>query len=746
MYLLLFTLPGTPIIYYGDEIGMGDNYHLGDRDGVRTPMQWSPDRNAGYSRANPQRLYLPVIIDPEYHYETVNVEAQQANPHSLLWWMKRLIALRQRHPVLGRGTMEFLNPRNRKVLAFIRRLGDEAVLVVANLSRFVQYVELDLASAKGMIAVELFGGTPFPRIGELPYLLTLGPHAFYWFALTQEPSQEAVAATSAPAINVAGDWRDALEDPVWDRVAEALPRYLAGRRWFAGKARDVKGVTLVDTVPFPVDGGAACLALVQVSYREGAAETYQLVLGFASGERAEQVKGHAPGAVIAELAVRDRRREMRGILYDVIEDRGTALALLDLIARQRKLKGGHGEVGGRRARAFRPKEIEPGSVEPRPLSAEQSNSSVVYGEQLVLKLFRKLDEGVNPDLEIGLMLTERARFPYAPPTVGFLEYRTGRRHCCTLAALQGFVPSEGDAWEYTTGEVGRYFDGAVIRHREEVVPVPPAGVLALVGEAPTPLAGEMIGAYLETARLLGQRTAELHLALAGVEDDPAFTPEPFSTLYQRSLYQSMRNLSNRVFRLLEERLATLPKDARAEAEAVRALEPKVARIFRAITDRRITALRQRYHGDYHLGQVLHTGRDVVIIDFEGEPARPISERRIKGSPLRDVAGMLRSFDYAAHYVLATRAAAAVARPEELAAAETWAQFWRRWVSGAFLTTYLETAGKARFLPKAREELELLLTVFLLEKAIYELGYELNNRPDWVRVPVRGIAQLVQAAS
>ena len=400
-----------------------------------------------------------MIIDPEYHYETVNVEAQQANPHSLLWWMKRLIALRQQHPVLGRGTMEFLNPRNRKVLAFIRRLGDEAVLVVANLSRFVQYVELDLSSARGMIAVELFGGTPFPRIGELPYLLTLGPHAFYWFALTHEPSREAVTVSSAPTIHVAGGWMDVLEDPAWDRLAEALPRYLAGRRWFAGKARDVKGVSLVDAIPLPANGAEACIALVQVTYREGAPETYQLVLGFASGERAEQVKGHAPAAVIAELLVLDRRREAQGVLYDVVEDHDTALMLLDLIARQRRLKAGHGEVSGKRTRGFRPREIGPGSVEPRPLSAEQSNSSVVYGERLVLKLFRKVDEGVNPDLEIGLMLSERAKLPSVPPLAGFLEYRAGRRHCSTLAALQGFVPNEGDAWEYTTAEVGRCVAG-----------------------------------------------------------------------------------------------------------------------------------------------------------------------------------------------------------------------------------------------------------------------------------------------
>jgi maltose alpha-D-glucosyltransferase/alpha-amylase len=742
---LLFSLPGTPIIYYGDEIGMGDNFYLGDRNGVRTPMQWSSDRNAGFSRANPQRLYLPVIIDPEYHYEAVNVEAQQANPHSLLWWMKRLIALRKRHPVFGRGTIDFLRPRNRKVLAFVRRWRDDVVLVVANLSRFVQFVELDLAAWKGMVAVELFGGTPFPRIGELPYLLTLAPHGFYWLALHHE--RRGVVRAAPPVIAVQDDWTVVLEDPAWDALAEALPRYLAGRRWFGGKAREVPAVALLDTAPLPLGEGKARITLIQAHYTDGPAETYQLVLGFATGERAAQVRGHAASAVIADLVVRGRRGETRGILYDAFEEKSVAAALLELVARRRRLRSDRGEVSGMRTRAFnRLRGSAAAGLEPRPLIADQSNSAMIYGDRFLLKLYRKVDEGVNPELEIGLTLTERGTFDHLPLAGGAIEYRAGRREVRTLALLQQYVSSEDDAWEYTLDEAARFFDRALIRHRAEPLhEPPPAGVLALRDTAPPPLAEETIGAYLETARLLGRRTAELHLALASVDDDSAFAPEPFSTLYQRSLYQSMRNLLHGVFHQLEERLGTLPDGARAEAERVRALEPRIERIFRSITTRKITALRIRHHGDYHLGQVLHTGRDVVIIDFEGEPARPISERRIKRSPLRDVAGMLRSFDYAVHHVLTTRVAGTILRVEDLPAFEPWAQFWQRWVSAVFLGAYFDTAGKARFLPKAREELELMLNVYLLEKAVYELGYELNHRPGWVWVPVKGIATLVESA-
>ncbi len=378
------------------------------------------------------------------------------------------------------------------------------------------------------------------------------------------------------------------------------------------------------------------------------------------------------------------------------------------------------------------------------MRAEQSNTSVVYGDRLILKLFRRVDEGVNPDLEIGAFLTDKARFPHIPPVAGALEYRRGRGEPMTLAILQGYVPNEGDAWRYTLDILNRYFERVLAQLPEvQELTLPRAPLLELSeGEIP-PLAYEMIGTYLESARLLGQRTADLHVTLASNADDPNFAPEAFTPFYQRSLYQSMRNLTDQVFELLRKRLPALPEAVRQDAQKVLGLEEEILRRLRELTERKVKAQRTRIHGDYHLGQVLWTGKDFVIIDFEGEPAHSLSSRRIKRSPLRDVAGMLRSFHYAAYGALHGQVNIGVVRAEDLPTWEPWARLWTSWVSSAFLKSYLKVAGQGAFLLADREELCLLLEAYLLEKAIYEVGYELNNRPDWVRFPLEGIAQLLE---
>jgi maltose alpha-D-glucosyltransferase / alpha-amylase len=748
---LLFSLPGTPIIYYGDEIGMGDNVYLGDRNGVCTPMQWSADRNAGFSRANPQRLYLPVTIDPEYHYETVNVEAQQSNPYSLLWWMKRLIALRKQHPAFGRGTLEFLHPRNGKVLAFVRRYEEEQILVVANLSRYAQFVELDLAEHKGKVAVELFGGTEFPAIGDLPYLLTLGPHAFYWFALVPQRRDEVAAARPGellPTLETEGAWHCILEDAGAQALGRVLPAYLRTRRWFGGKARPVKRAAVLDAVPLPTEAGAAYLTLVQVEYGDGGPETYVVPMAWAAGERQAELERSAPHAPIARLRVRTDGEATTGVLYDALAEKPLAAALLDAIRRRRRFRGPHGTVLAAPTGPLR-RLLPPDAPLPEPaiLSFEQSNTAVVYGQRLFLKVFRHPEAGVNPDFEIGRYLTE-VEFPHAAPVTGVLEYHAAKtRDRTTLAVLSGFVPNQGDAWRLTLDEVERYFERAVIRHQEGgAVPGLPAETpLELTAVTPSEEAQGLVGSYVETARLLGTRTAELHLALAANAADPAFAPEPFTSLYQRSLYQSLRNLGTRAFQLLERNVAQLPAPAARTAGQVLDAETRVLHAFREIVNRKITALRIRCHGDYHLGQVLYTGNDFIITDFEGEPARPLSERAIKRSPLRDVAGMLRSFEYAAQATLATRVAGTLASAADLPALDPWARYWQAWVSSAFLKAYLKTAAAGTFLPRSRDELKALLDAYLLEKAIYELSYELNNRPDWVAIPLQGILHILGAA-
>ncbi|MGH7831015.1 MAG: maltose alpha-D-glucosyltransferase, partial [Candidatus Binatia bacterium] len=392
MNSLLFSLPGTPVIYYADEIGMGDNIYLGDRNGVRTPMQWSSDRNAGFSRANPQRLHLPIIIDPEYHYEAVNVEAQQSNPHSLLWWMKRMIALRKQHKAFGRGTIEFLRPDNRKIIVFLRHWNDEHILVVANLSRFVQCAELDLSAFRGQVPVEMFGRTAFPPIGELPYFITLGPHAFYWFVLEEPRSRTlspAAADAPVPRLELSGKWEEVFESRRRQELEPVLADYLKARRWFGGKGKQLRGVRIAERVAIPFGPHGAYLTTLVAAYAEGVPENYVLPLTFAAGEQARDIRQATPGFVVADLSAMDSGKRVEGILFDPLGNKSFCAALLEAIKRQRRFSGGGGEVVGTLPRRSRELLKTPNdALEPSISKAEQSNTSIVYGDHFILKVFR----------------------------------------------------------------------------------------------------------------------------------------------------------------------------------------------------------------------------------------------------------------------------------------------------------------------------------------------------------------------
>ncbi|MBI4083076.1 MAG: maltose alpha-D-glucosyltransferase [Candidatus Lambdaproteobacteria bacterium] len=740
---LLLAMPGTPVLYYGDEIGMGDNIYLGDRNGVRTPMQWSADRNAGFSAANSQRLYLPVITDAEYHYNAINVETQQQNPMSLLWWMKRLITLRKRYPALGRGDIAFLTPQNAKVLSFVRTYGDQALLVVANLSRFVQYVELDLSRYRGIAPVEVFGKTVFPTIGELPYLLTLGPHNFYWFELPQ-PRALAPAVATAPAppqpalAEFEADWPELLEGRGRAVLQELVLAYLSGRRWFGGKARTLRTLQIVEAVPWAYGDHTALVAAIAVAYGEGDAETYLLPLAFVEGERATALRKFHAEFVVAPVRLRSPGGVREGVVCDALIEPAFCLSLLEAIVRRRQFRGDQGAIAA--VATSGPRELNlQGALDPRILGGEQTNTSVVFGDRYLLKWLRNIQEGIHPDLEIGQYLTERQTFPHAPEVYGHIEYRRESRPPTTLALLHQFVPNSGDAWRYTLDDLSRYVERVLTRNRGAAQPpVPSQPLVALMEQEPPPEAKALIGGYLESVRLLGQRTAEMHRALA--DGDDAFKPEPFSTLYQRSLYQGLRGRVSQVLGLLRKRLPLLPPAVKRDAERLLALEPALVARFRAITGSKIEAARTRLHGDYHLGQVLFTGRDFVIVDFEGERARALGERRIKRSPLRDVAGMIRSFDYAAYTVLLGRANGAPAA--ETDALKPWLLIWQRWVAATYLKSYCASAAGAPFLPP-RHDLARLLDVFMIEKALYEVGYELNHRPAWLHVPIEGLLELLR---
>jgi maltose alpha-D-glucosyltransferase/alpha-amylase len=736
---LLFSLPGTPVLYYGDEIGLGENIYLGDRDGVRTPMQWSSDKNAGFSRANPQSLYLPIILDPGYHYEAINVEVQLANPHSLLLWTRRMLALRKRWRALGEGKCEFLHHDNRKVLAYLLRHDKEVILVVANLSRFVQAVELDLSSFKQLVPVELFGRSEFPVITANPYFFSLGPHSFYWFSLEAKPGLSAVVPASEvkvslPVLAVDGGWQNVFTGKSKSALEAVLPGYLKLQRWCAGRNRNIRAVTIREIVPLNDESEA--LVFLQVDYSEGDLDYYTLPLAFATGTEAEQLQSERPQLIIAELKA--PAPEDNGILFEATGRPAFCRRLLELIVNRHRLKGSHGETESTRTPALR-RILGNNSVpEPALLKADQNHTTVLYGDKVALKLFRQVHAGVNPELEMDRFLAGR-NFPQIASLAGAWEYVANDGTCGTLAVVSALIPQAKNALDYTLDALGRFYERITTLDAQAASNLPPVPASTkLPGKDIPPAVLEHLGTYAESARLLGQRTAELHLALASEPEDKKFAPEPFGVFSQRSLLQSMRNLAvENLWQLRKFR--TLPPHIQPLAQRVVELRPVIIDRFRQLFEHRLAAQRIRIHGNFQLGQVLWTGKDYVFLGFEGDVAIPISERVIKQSPLRDVASMVRAFHYAAWAGLYQHVERGNA---QLPLFEKWAQFWSEGVSAVFLQAYFQRLGKTALLPDGETELNAMLQAYLLNQMFGEIDRQLGTRPDNLNVPLEDILRLL----
>jgi maltose alpha-D-glucosyltransferase / alpha-amylase len=729
MNSLLLSGPGTPIIYYGDEIGMGDNIFLGDRDGVRTPMQWSPDRNGGFSRTDPARLYLPPIMDAIYGFEAVNVEAQQRDPSSLLNWMRRMITVRQAHRAFGRGTLRLLYPRNRKILAYLRECDGDTILCVANLSRSAQAVELDLSEFRGHVPVEVLGRSPFPPIGDLPYLLTLPGHGFFWFVLAEEaelPRWHQPVPEPLPdfiTLVMRDDW-SALAEGRYARqlTREVLPAFLGNQRWFGAKDRQITGIAIVASAQLTSGRDSYLLAEIEVQLAgEDAPQRYFLPLATSYDD---QVLTHGWPLLSFSLA-QVRRGSKVGALYDAMAGQDFPLAAFDAIRRGVELPSSDGTIRCWSTSAAGRVKV-PEAVEVKRLSAEQSNSSAVIGNRLVFKIYRKLATGAQPEIDIGRFLTEEAGFRNTPPLLGAIE-RVGKEGETTaLAAAFGFVRNQGDGWVYTIEYLHRTLDE-----------------LRLLAAAEHPEAAasrhEPHGFYLTQARVLGQRTAELHHALATPTSDAAFAPEPITHADLQHWQRAARRQADAAFKALRHALPQLEGADREQAQALLARRDACHDHIAALCPDAVAAAKTRIHGDYHLGQVLVAQNDFYILDFEGEPARPLAARRAKSSPLKDVAGMLRSFDYAAWTAIMNLSqldagSAAIVR--------SLADAWRNATEQAFLEAYRHAIVGCPSYPEDPQQAGRLLDLFLLEKALYEVCYEAANRPHWIPIPLQGVAGLL----
>ena len=728
MNSLLLSMPGSPILYYGDEIGMGDNFFIGDRNGVRTPMQWSPDRNAGFSRADPQRLYLPPIMDAVYGYESTNVEAQSRDPSSLLSWTKRMLAVRKTSQAFGRGSRQFLRPGNRKILAYLREFGDDTILCVANLSRSAQPVELNLAPFKGRVPVEMLGRTAFPPIGDLPYLLTISAYGFYWFRLATDaagPSwhEQIVSVDERPVLVLFDGWTSLFRERVvpW-RIGMAektraqfetdtLPRYIETQRWYAAKGTPIERARITEQVLW--QEGKACwlVALVELDGAEPRA-SYFLPLGLAWEEREDERVKNLSTSAVAKI----RQQANVGVIGDAFADETFCRAVVAAMAARREIAMTGGKLRFRPTAAFA--KIAGPNFEALPAErprASSSNTIVNMRERLMLKGYRRLRVGMNPELEMGLYLTEVAHFANCAPLAGVLEYVADDGQTQLLAMLQAYVANQGDGWTYSLEYLRR--------HLEQYRTTPASDALPANAHE----------AYLALIRVLAVRTAELHTALARPTKNAAFSPQALNRADIDAYRQRALDEARAALDLLAANLDTVPAADRERANAVLAQRDQIMKRIEECTAATPPGKQIRIHGDYHLGQVLVTRNDFVIIDFEGEPGHSLEQRRAKHSPLRDVAGMLRSFSYVQQSALRS-----VAHNEaEAARLAPLARSWETRARTAFLSAY-DAAARAAAAYESLQAGQGLLGLFELEKALYELRYEIGNRPTWVGIPLQGI--------
>ena len=716
MNSLLLSFPGTPTLYYGDEIGMGDNIYLGDRNGVRTPMQWTPDRNGGFSRSDPARLFLPPIMDPVYGYQAVNVEAQSRSISSLLSWTKRMIAVRKTSKVFGRGSLSFIRPSNRSVLAYVREYNGEAILCVANLSRTAQAAEIDLSAFKGRVPMEMLGRTDFGQIGDSPFNVTLAPYGFFWL-LMHEPSAATDTKVQVP------EWVTLVFGEGWKSLSEGrtqslferdvLPPYLASRRWFANKGNGRVNATVDVAIPLFPDGASA-LVFVDVTAGEETSR-YSLPLSV-QWTRFDKTSEQAQATVIAPV----RRAHREGVLIDAVADRDTVATII------RNMHGGVTLSAAGREIVFRPT----AHFSAAPLSAlehvhashgEQSNSTVIVDNSYVLKTYRRLTPGISPEFEMGRFLAETAKFANSPALLGTVELVQDGMPS-PVAVMHAFVENQGDAWAYTTSYLDRYLE----EERLLAVPHDPNS--------------DTHAAFANRMRQIGRRVGEMHAALASRPDVEGFAPEPITSADLKLWGETLLQRASQVFDRLERERHKFDEKARAPVEVLLHRRGSALEHIAKLLPSEIDADKIRHHGDLHLGQVLIVRDDAFVIDFEGEPNRTGDERRSKAPSARDVAGMIRSIDYAARAALGR---VAKAPPEEAAKLDVFAERWRAQVTEAFYAGVRETAGQYdRLWPKDEASAERLLRFFIAEKAIYEIGYELANRPDWLAVPVSGALRAI----
>jgi maltose alpha-D-glucosyltransferase / alpha-amylase len=735
MNSLLFSMPGTPVIYYGDEIGMGDNFYLGDRDGVRTPMQWSPDRNAGFSSANPQSLYLPVIIDPEYNYEAVNVELQRRNTSSLFWYMKRIINMRKKHKAFGRGDMKFIQVDNPKVLAFTRKYKDDILLIVVNLSKHSQAAEIDLQEFADYEPVEVFSQNSFPSIKSAPYFFTLGGHSFHWFELVKKQTQ-VIHPDRIPEFEI-HSFAELMDDR-YKTVLEQniLPGYIKRSDWFAGKQKKIFAISINHHEILRLEKENIFLLLVEVSYESGLPDTYHLPVTLVKDHLEKKLRESCPQSFIAHI----KTPKEEGVLCDALYTPEFQKWLLENLAHSNVITLKSSVLHFTSNDAVKEYLSAHDDIRSKVHATDYKNTSVTYDNNFFLKMFRKIDAGINPDIELTKHITEETGFNYIPAYIGSIDWML-EKDTVSLGMMQVMVENHGDGKTFMMERLQNFTERILALEKPLdlktegtlVDPIPfdklPANLQTLLG-----------GPASEQAALLGNRIAKLHESLGEDGIDKRFAPEEFSLHYQRSLFSAMQSLVRETFQNLDKNLHSVPEKDQQHIRELLGKKENLLSALKQIYSHKLDVQKIRIHGNLHLDQVLLTGKDIAIHDFGGDPYLNFSERRLKRSALRDVASMVRSFYYVAHEAIMTTT---LVPEEEISGLMEYAPLWAHYMSGFFTHAYFKQLRQSRLLPHSDEDLKLMLKVFLTEKSLQALNGEIRKRPQHAFIPLKILEQALQ---